>query len=104
MTLMATLKMVSDMDMIFINFSSSTTPGLILKQFDHYCKEEKTPRGLVLKPHKAGRWLTVFCDEINLPEADKYNTQVVITFLRQLTEQNGFWRSQDKQWISLERI
>lgn len=28
----------------------------------------------------------------------------VITFLRQLTEQHGFWRTSDRQWISLERI
>ena len=35
---------------------------------------------------------------------DKYNTQVVITFLREIIEQNGFWRSLDKTWIKLERI
>ena len=34
MTLMATLKELSDMEMVFINFSSSTTPELILKTFD----------------------------------------------------------------------
>jgi len=34
MTLMATLKKLTDMEMIFINFSSSTTPSLILKTFD----------------------------------------------------------------------
>jgi dynein heavy chain 1 len=51
MTLMATLKMVSDMEMIFINFSSGTTPSLILKTFDHYCVEKKTRKGIVLQPH-----------------------------------------------------
>jgi dynein heavy chain 1 len=39
-----------------------------------------------------------------LPDADKYGTMTVITFLRQLTEQHGFWRTTDRQWISLERI
>jgi dynein heavy chain 1 len=43
MTLMATLKNLTDMDMIFINFSSSTMPDLILKAFDHYCEYKKTP-------------------------------------------------------------
>lgn len=43
MTLMATLKMLTDMEMIFINFSSSTLPDLILKTFDHYCEYKKTP-------------------------------------------------------------
>ena len=35
---------------------------------------------------------------------DKYSTQVVITFLREITEQNGFWRPLDKTWIKLDRI
>jgi len=43
MTLMATLKMLTDMEMIFINFSASTLPDLILKTFDHYCEYKKTP-------------------------------------------------------------
>lgn len=104
MTLMATLKKVTDMEMIFINFSSSTTPSLILKTFEHYCEVKKTNSGLVMTPLQANKWLVVFCDEINLPEADKYGTQAVITYLRQITEQNGFWRSSDKQWVKLERI
>lgn len=45
MTLMATLKMLTDFEMIFINFSSSTLPELILKTFDHYCEYKKTPSG-----------------------------------------------------------
>lgn len=104
MTLMATLKVLTDFDMIFINFSSSTTPELILKTFDHYCEYKKTSNGIVLKPKQANKWMVLFCDEINLPEVDKYGTQIVITFLREITEQNGFWRPSDKQWITLEKI
>jgi len=51
MTLMATLKNLTDMEMIFINFSSSTMPNLILKAFDQYCEYKKTPGGIVLRPH-----------------------------------------------------
>ena len=104
MTLMATLKMLTDMEMIFINFSSSTRPDLILKTFEHYCEYKKTPKGTILRPRQNDKWLVVFCDEINLPEEDKYGTQVVIAFLRQMTEHNGFYRSSDKQFIKLERI
>ena len=50
MTLMATLKMLTDMEMIFINFSSGTKPDLILKTFDHYCEYKKTPQGIILRP------------------------------------------------------
>lgn len=74
MTLMATLKMLPDFEMIFINFSSSTTPSLILKTFDHYCEVKKTPSGLFLRPTNPNKWLVVFCDEINLPDTDKYGT------------------------------
>lgn len=104
MTLMSTLKGLPDFEMIFINFSSSTTPELIQKQFDHYCEYTKTHKGIFLHPKQPNKWLVVFCDEINLPDEDKYGTQAVITFLRQLTEQRGFWRTSDKTWISLERI
>ena len=104
MTLMATLKILTDFEMVFINFSSSTTPDLILKTFDHYCEYVKSSSGTILRPKQSGKYLVVFCDEINLPEQDKYSTQVVITFLREITEQNGFWRPLDKTWIKLERI
>ena len=90
--------------MVFVNFSSSTSPELLLKTFDHYCEYKKTPKGTVLRPHQLNKWLVVFCDEINLPDADKYATQKVITFLRELTEHNGFWRPHEKTWVTLERI
>ena len=104
MTLMSTLKSLVDFEMIFINFSSSTHPSLILKQFDHYCEYVKSTNGSILRPKQPNKWLVVFCDEINLPDQDKYGTIPVITFLRQLTEQHGFWRNSDRCWISLERI
>jgi dynein heavy chain 1 len=48
--------------------------------------------------------LVLFCDEINLPDMDSYGTQRVISFLRQLVEQRGFYRCSDQAWVSLERI
>ncbi|KRT81614.1 AAA protein, partial [Oryctes borbonicus] len=51
-----------------------------------------------------GRWLVLFCDEINLPDMDTYGTQRVIMFLRQLVEQKGFYRASDQTWVALERI
>jgi hypothetical protein len=44
-----------------------------------------------------GVWLVMFCDEINLPDMDAYGTQRVISFLRQMVEHNGFYRSVDCQ-------
>ena len=106
MTLISTLNALTDCQMIFVNFSSSTSPELILRSFDQYCEYKKTTKNeqWILRPKQANKWLIVFCDEINLPETDKYGTQKVISFLRQLTEQNGFYRPSDKAWVSLERL
>ncbi|TXT09077.1 hypothetical protein VHUM_02551 [Vanrija humicola] len=104
MTLFSALRKLSNLEVIGLNFSSATTPELILKTFEQYCEYRKTPNGVVLAPTQIGRWLVVFCDEINLPALDKYGTQRVISFIRQLMERGGFWRTSDLSWVSLERI
>jgi dynein heavy chain 1 len=58
----------------------------------------------VLSPIQIGKWLILFCDEINLPQIDKYGTIRVISFLRQLVEYGGFYRTTDQTWVRLERI
>ncbi|CAB4481707.1 unnamed protein product [Rhizophagus irregularis] len=104
MTLFSALRKLPDMEVVGLNFSSATTPELILKTFEQYCEYRKTPNGIVLSPILIGRWIVVFCDEINLPATDKYGTQRVISFLRQLIEYGGYWRTTDKAWVKLERI
>ena len=90
--------------MVGLNFSSATTPELMLKTFDHYCEYRKTPHGVVLAPVQINKWLVLFCDEINLPDMDKYGTQRVISFLRQMVEHGGFYRTTDQTWVKFERI
>ena len=104
MTLFSALRKLPNMEVVGLNFSSATTPDLILKTFDQYCEYRKTLNGVVMSPTQIGRWLVLFCDEINLPSPDRYGTQRAITFMRQLVEQNGFWRTTDKTWVTLERI
>jgi len=82
MTLMSTLKSLPDFEMVFVNFSSSTSPKLLLQTFDQYCEYVKSTSGVILRPKQPNKWLVVFCDEINLPDIDAYHTQAVITFLR----------------------
>ena len=60
--------------MVGLNFSSATTPELLLKTFDHYCEYRRTPNGVVMAPVQLGKWLVLFCDEINLPDMDNYGT------------------------------
>lgn len=74
----------SPFQVVGLNFSSATTPELLLKTFDHYCEYRRTPNGVVLAPVQLGKWLVLFCDEINLPDMDKYGTQRVISFIRQV--------------------
>ena len=103
MTLFSSLRSLTNMQVVGLNFSSATTPELLLKTFDHYCIHERTPNGVVLKPKERG-WLILFCDEINLPAMDNYETIRVISFLRQLVEHRGFWRTTDHTWVKTERI
>lgn len=104
MTLFSALRKLPNMEVVGLNFSSATTPDLLVKTFEQYCEYKKTLSGVVLSPTQIGRWLVIFCDEINLPAPDKYGTQRAISFLRQLVEHNGFWRTSDKAWVTLDRI
>ncbi|ERT02584.1 dynein heavy chain, cytoplasmic [Sporothrix schenckii ATCC 58251] len=104
MTLFSALRKLPNMEVVGLNFSSATTPDLLIKSFEQYCEYKKTLNGVMLSPTQIGRWLVVFCDEINLPAPDKYGTQRAISFLRQLVEHNGFWRTSDKAWVTLDRI
>ncbi|XP_014790579.2 cytoplasmic dynein 1 heavy chain 1 [Octopus bimaculoides] len=104
MTLFSALRALPDMEVVGLNFSSATTPELLLKTFDHYCEYRRTPNGIVLSPVQLNKWLVLFCDEINLPDMDAYDTQRVISFLRQMMEHGGFYRSTDQAWVKFERI
>ena len=104
MTLFNALRKLPNFEVASINFSSATTPELVIKTLEQYCEYRKTMNGTILAPAQIGRWLVLFCDEINLPAPDTYGTQRVISFMRQLVEQGGFWRTINRTWITLERI
>ena len=104
MTITACLRSMPEAELVSLNFSSTTCPDLLMKTFDHYCTYAKTPEGTILRPQMGGKWLVIFCDEVNLPAPDKYGTQHVISLLRQCIEHGGFWRPSDLTWVKLERI
>ncbi|MDA4133588.1 MAG: hypothetical protein OK454_10785, partial [Thaumarchaeota archaeon] len=81
MTLFSALRKLPNMEVVGLNFSSATTPDLLIKTFEQYCEYKKTLSGVMLSPTQIGRWLVIFCDEINLPAPDKYGTQRAISFL-----------------------
>ena len=81
MTLTSVLQSMPNFELASLNFSSATTPDLILKTFAQYCECKSTREGPVLRPSAGpGKWLVIFCDEINLPQNDAYGTQRVIMF------------------------
>lgn len=106
MTLTSVLQSIQGVVLASLNFSSRTTPEIILKVFQQYCTFVRKGKDIVLEPSGTlgtQSWLVVFCDEINLPEEDAFGTQRVIMFMRQLVEQGGFWRD-DNVWIKINRI
>ena len=78
MTLFSALRKPPDMDVVGLDFSSATTPELILKTFEQYYGTAVL-NGVILAPVQIGRWFVVFCDKINIPAQDKYGTQRVIS-------------------------
>ena len=104
MTLFNALRRSNDFIVALVNFSSSTTPQVLMETFAQHCVYNKTVNGLVLEPREPNKWLVVFCDECNLPATDKYNTVRVITFMRQLVERQGFWKADTLEWVNTSRI
>lgn len=104
MTLLEALRKSPLLDVLPLNFSKETSPSSLMRSLEQHCEYKKTNTGTTLTPKVSGKWVVVFCDEINLPGVDKYGTQRVISLIRQMIEHNGFWRVKDKQWISLSNI
>ncbi|AMD19130.1 HBR229Cp [Eremothecium sinecaudum] len=104
MTLYNTLKKSNRFDVIGINFSKDTTVDSFLKTIEQHTTCSPTSRGIIMQPKGHGKQLVVFCDEINLPALDEYESQPVILFLRQLVEKKGFWNVQENKWVFIERI
>ena len=95
MTLTAVVSRMPGFTLVPLSFSSVTTPEVLLNAFQQYCELVKSPEsGTLLRPapfYGANSWIVIFCDEINLAAGDKFGTVRVVSFLRQLIEQKGFY-------------
>lgn len=103
MTLLSSLRRLPDTDVISINFSSETSSDTLIRTLELHGQYRKSTSGEIFSPKNPGQWLVLFCDEINLPKPDNYGTQRVISFMRQLIEHRGFWRS-DRVWVIVENV
>lgn len=104
MSLFNALKTSNKFEVIGLTFSKEMSVRSFLKTLTQHTVCSKNFQGTVMKPKLLGKELVIFCDEINLPELDKYGSQPLILLLRQLIEKNGFWDTNGKTWISVEGI
>ncbi|OWB58788.1 hypothetical protein B5S28_g4867 [[Candida] boidinii] len=104
MTLMAALRKSSEFSVASLNLSKDSSPELILKTLEQHCVYKKSASGTLMLPAITGKWLVLFCDEINLPSLDEYGTQSTISFLRQISENHGFWHPKSGIWITIENF
>ncbi|CCE61379.1 hypothetical protein TPHA_0A03000 [Tetrapisispora phaffii CBS 4417] len=87
-----------------MSFSKETTVDNIINIIINNCEQKSTSNGFILSPKLHNKILVLFFDEINLTSTDRYGSQPVILFLRQLIETGGFWDYKTNQWATLENV
>ncbi|EGV61784.1 hypothetical protein CANTEDRAFT_131278 [Yamadazyma tenuis ATCC 10573] len=104
MTFLEVLKTAPNLDILQLNFSKESSPESLMRSLKQYCEYQRTSNGIVFSPRVSGKWVVVFCDEINLPGVDKYGCQKVISLMRQMVEHRGFWDPKEMQWVEMKNI
>ena len=71
-----------------INFSSATQPAHFQTSIESVC-DTKIRKGF---GPKDGKEMTVFIDDLSMPEKNKWGDQITLEIVRELVEDSGFYR------------
>lgn len=71
-----------------INFSSATFPPHFQSSIETVC-ETKIRKGF---GPKDGKLMTVFIDDLSMPEKNEWGDQITLEIVRELMEDSGFYR------------
>ncbi|CAL5987537.1 Dynein_heavy chain [Hexamita inflata] len=104
MSLTSALRNTPNFEMVFISFSSNTTPEYVKKLIIRNCEKSYTSQGIILQPKVVDQTLVIMCDEINLPSPDAFGCQRTIEFIRSTIENKSFYDPLTKQTYILQRI
>ena len=84
---------------MIINFSAQTS-SLITQETIEGSLERK--KKTLLGPPRGQNIMTVFVDDVNMPEVEEYGAQAPIELLRQLIDSKGFFEREEWMWRDIQ--
>ena len=86
---------------LLLTFSAKTNSKQVQESFESKLNPLRKGGKIMLKPQLPNTKLTVFVDDINMPEVEQYGAQPPIELLRQVIDAGGFYDRTTFQWKEL---